>query len=414
MERLMNVDRCGMSMGRFLPPFADTGRSPTHDSRVELSWLAKEQAALRRVATLVASEAPPEGVFAAVVKEVGWLLGAQDAGMARHDRDGGFAVLATWTAEGEQGAANATDPNARPIERPGPVARILSERRPVRVDEPGIGSFVGSPIVSGGRVWGALFIHSRQGLGPLPPDVEPRLTGFTTLVAAAVANADSRAELMSSRARIAAAADETRRRIGRDLHDGTQQRLVSLELELRAARATVPPHLGELDSALSRVSEGLSGVFDELRHVSHGIHPPILSHGGLEPALMALSRRSGVPVELEMDAARRLPEGVEVAVYYVVSEALTNVVKHAQASVVYVDLDTRHPNLELAIRDDGIGGADPRRGYGLVGLRDRIEALGGTLQVISAAGRGTTLLIDVPLQFPGTRHTHEQGEVNCR
>jgi signal transduction histidine kinase len=214
----------------------------------------------------------------------------------------------------------------------------------------------------------------------------------------AIANAESRAELMASRARIVAAADETRRRIERDLHDGIQQRLVSLGLELRAAQATVPAQLDELEGVLSRAAEGLTSVLDELREISHGLHPAILSEGGLEPALRALRRRSAIPVELDLHPKRPLPGRVEVAAYYVVSEALTNAAKHAHASVVNVELDTRDAILQLAIRDDGIGGADPDQGSGLVGLSDRIEALGGTLQVTSPAGNGTTLLIEVPLE----------------
>jgi signal transduction histidine kinase len=168
-------------------------------------------------------------------------------------------------------------------------------------------------------------------------------------------------------------------------------------LELRAAQATVPPQLGELRDTLARLVQGLVSVFDELREISHGIHPAVLSEGGLEAALSALRRRSVVPVELDLRAGRRLPERVEVAAYYVVSEALTNTAKHAHASVVNVELGTHDAVLRLAIRDDGIGGADPRRGSGLLGLRDRIDALGGTLQVTSPTGKGTTLLIEVPL-----------------
>jgi signal transduction histidine kinase len=206
------------------------------------------------------------------------------------------------------------------------------------------------------------------------------------------------AALAASRARIVAATDETRRRIERDLHDGTQQRLVSLGFELRTVQAMVPPQLGELQSALSRIAEELASVFDELREISHGIHPAILSEGGLEPALKALQRRSAVPVELDLHAKRRLPEPVEVATYYVVSEGLTNAAKHAHASIVNVDLHCHDATLRLAIRDDGIGGADPGQGFGLLGISDRIEALGGTLQVSSPAGKGTTLLIEVPLE----------------
>jgi signal transduction histidine kinase len=243
--------------------------------------------------------------------------------------------------------------------------------------------------------------HSPRGQ-PLPADTESRLASFTDLVATAIANAESRASLAASRARIVAAADETRRRIERDLHDGTQQRLISLGLELRAAQAAVPPQLVELERELSRVAEGLASVFDELREISRGIHPAILSEGGLGPALRALARRSAVPVELHVHPERRLSEQLEVAAYYVMSEALSNAAKHAHASVVRVELDLCDTTVRLAIRDDGIGGADPGHGSGLVGLSDRIAALGGRLQVTSPAGGGTTLLIEIPLDGPSS------------
>jgi signal transduction histidine kinase len=233
---------------------------------------------------------------------------------------------------------------------------------------------------------------------PLPADTEVRLASFTKLVATAIANAQSRAALAASRARVVAAADETRRRIERDLHDGAQQRLVSLMLELRAAQAAVPPQLGELEGELSRVTDGLASVCEELREISRGIHPAILSERGLGPALRVLARRSAVPVELDLHAVRRLPEPVEVAAYYVVSEALTNAAKHAQASVVQVDVDTDDSIVQLAIRDDGVGGADPVRGSGLTGLSDRVEALGGGIEVASPAGRGTSLLVRIPIE----------------
>jgi signal transduction histidine kinase len=379
------------------------------ESRAELARLAEEQATLRRVATLVARGAPPEEVFAAVTAEAGRLLGAHLAGMARYDSDDTVTVLATWAAEGEHPLV----PGPWPLEGGDLASTISRTGRPVRIDdyhgvpgriaafvreELGIGSSVGSPIVVEGRLWGALFVHSKQTHQPLPRDTESRLTGFTELAATAVANAESRAELMASRARIVATADETRRRIERDLHDGIQQRLVSLGLELRAAQATVPPQLDELEGALSRVADGLASVFDELREISHGIHPAILSERGLEPALKALARRSALPVELDLHAERRLPAHVEVAAYYVVSEALTNAAKHAHASLVHVELDTHGAIVRLAIRDDGVGGADPGQGSGLVGLSDRIQALGGQVQITSPTGSGTTLLIEVPVQ----------------
>jgi PAS domain S-box-containing protein len=211
-------------------------------------------------------------------------------------------------------------------------------------------------------------------------------------------------EVRESRARIVAAADEARRQIERDLHDGIQQSLMALMLQLRRAQASMPPELDELDSELSRISDGLNNVFDELRTLSHGIHPAILSEGGIEPALKTLARRSAIPVDLKVRAERRPPQPVEVATYYLVSEALTNAAKHAHASAVNVDLDTRGGVLELTIRDDGIGGADPARGSGLVGLTDRIEALGGTLSVSSKPGDGTHIRAEIPLSA-GTAKT---------
>jgi signal transduction histidine kinase len=289
---------------------------------------------------------------------------------------------------------------------------VFETGRPARVDsyagssagplgvytrEAGIRSAVGTPITVEGHVWGVISAASSLEQ-PLPPDTAARLVSFTELVATAIANAESRAELMASRARIVAAADETRRRIERDLHDGTQQQLVSLMLELRTAEARQPSEVGELRAQLTRTARGLAGVLDELREISRGIHPAILSNGGLERALRVLARRSALPVELDLRAGRRLPEHVEVAAYYAVSEALTNAAKHGHASVVHVELDAPDAMVRVAIRDDGVGGADPARGSGLVGLSDRIEALGGTLELTSPVGRGTTLLIEIPAE----------------
>jgi signal transduction histidine kinase len=206
----------------------------------------------------------------------------------------------------------------------------------------------------------------------------------------------SRDELAASRARVVAAADETRRQIERDLHDGAQQRLVSLALALRAAQASVPPG-GELDAQLANVAEGLARAVDELREMARGIHPAILSEGGLGPALRALARRSPIPVELDVRSEGRLPEGIEVAAYYVVAEALTNAAKHARASVVHVDAVAGGGALRLAVRDDGSGGADPAGGTGLIGLNDRVEALRGTIAITSPPGGGTWVDVTLPL-----------------
>ncbi|MDT4943642.1 MAG: hypothetical protein QOH14_375 [Pseudonocardiales bacterium] len=378
------------------------------ESRARVARLAEEQAALRRVATLVARGVPPEEVFAAVTEEAGRLLSAVEyAALSRYEPDRGVTVVAVWGRTGH----NVRLGNRLILGGNNVGTLVFETGRPARIDNyaeasgpladvargEGVGAAVGTPIIVEGRRWGVMATYSAPGR-PLPADTEARLANFTELVATAIANAESRAALMASRARVVAAADQTRRRIERDLHDGIQQRLVSLALELRAAQAGVPLQLADLERVLSRVADGLSSVFDELREISHGIHPAILSKGGLKPALSSLCRRSAVPVELDLRAERRLPEPVEVAAYYVVSEALTNAAKHAHASVVNVKLDTDDAILRLTIRDDGVGGANLDQGSGLVGLSDRVEALGGTLQVASPAGKGTTLLIKVPLE----------------
>jgi signal transduction histidine kinase len=229
---------------------------------------------------------------------------------------------------------------------------------------------------------------------------EDRMAQFTELVATAIGNAEGRAELAASRARIVTASDATRRRIERDLHDGAQQRLVSLTLALRAAQATIGPGQEGLRSELEQTADGLVSVLEDLQEMSRGIHPAILSKGGLGPALKTLARRSAVPVELDVQVDARLPEPVEAAAYYVVSEALANAVKHARASVVTVTAAIDGATVVLAVRDDGIGGSDPSRGSGLTGLRDRVEALGGTLEIDSGVGRGTVLRARIPVRPP--------------
>jgi signal transduction histidine kinase len=247
-----------------------------------------------------------------------------------------------------------------------------------------------------GRLWGVL-VTATLSEQPLAADTETRLASFTELVATAIANAENLSELKASRARVVAAADKARRQIERDLHDGAQQRLVSLTLALRTVQMAVVPGDGELGDGLARIAEGLVGVQDDLREIARGIHPAILARGGLVPALKALARRCTVPVELDVRTEPRLPERVEVAAYYVVAEALTNAAKHANASAILVDAEATDRVLHLRVRDDGVGGADPVRGSGLVGLRDRVAALGGTITVQSPAGAGTSLHVELPL-----------------
>jgi len=261
----------------------------------------------------------------------------------------------------------------------------------------GLGPAVGAPIVVEGRLWGVMVAAWTQ-QRPVSAGAEARMAQFTELVGTAVANADSRTELRASRARVVAAADETRRRIGRDLHDGTQQRLVSLALGLREAEAEVPPELVDLRAQVAQAAQGLAAAAAEVQEVSRGIHPAMLSRGGLTPALRMLARRSSVPVELDIRIDGRLPDVVEVAAYYIVSEALTNAAKHARATVVQIAAHAEDSTVEIVVRDDGVGGADPGRGSGLIGLRDRVETLGGTIEITSSAGEGTAVLAKIPVE----------------
>jgi len=244
--------------------------------------------------------------------------------------------------------------------------------------ELGITATVGVPITVAGRLWG-IMVAAATGGNPIPPGTEMRLAGFTELVGTAIANAEGQAALAASRARMVVTADETRRRFGRDLHDGAQQRFVAAALTLRTAQAAVPPDLPELAAELDHAAAELTRAIDELREFAQGIHPAGLVEGGLGPALRMLARRSSVPAKLEVRADERLPEPTEVAAYYVVSEALTNTAKHAEASVVEVDVEATDGALRVRVRDDGVGGAIFARGSGLVGVKDRIEALGGRI-----------------------------------
>ena len=236
---------------------------------------------------------------------------------------------------------------------------------------------------------------------PLPAGTEARLAGFTELAATAIANAEAQAALTASRARIVATADATRRRIERNLHDGAQQRLVSLALDLRAAEAAAPAGTGELVQQLDRVATGMDGVLEELREIARGLHPAILAGGGLPPALKTLARRSAVPAHVDIQVEGRLPEPVETAAYYTVAEALTNAAKHARATAADIEVTASDGVLHVRVRDNGRGGADFSHGSGLVGLKDRAEALGGHLQLHSPPGAGTDLEITLPLDDPG-------------
>jgi len=376
------------------------------EARAEVERLAEEQAALRRVATLVAEGASPAAVFYAVAAEMKGLLDASHVVVCRYEPG---AELTVFAHRGS--SAQTVLPGSR-ISHEGDSVEALVRRaeRSARVESyegargviaelaraAGVRVAVGAPIIVDGRLWGVVSARWNWEESP-PANTEQRMAQFAQLLDTATANADSRAELIASRARLVAASDEARRRFERDLHDGVQQRLVSLVLELHGAEAIAPREDAELVVQLARVGQGLGEALDELRELSRGIHPAILSEGGLVPALRALARRSAVPVELNLSVDERLADRLEVGAYYVVSEALTNAAKHAQASEVEVTAHVDDGMLRLTIGDDGVGGADPVRGSGLTGLADRVSALGGTLAIASPLGRGTSLRVELPV-----------------
>jgi GAF domain-containing protein/ketosteroid isomerase-like protein len=368
--------------------------------------LASEQAALRRVATLVAREYAPDQLFATLAEEVGVLLGVGAASILRYEPDPTVTVVAGWS----DGAIRLPLGERLPLEGQNLASEVLRTGKPQRkedyggapgriaatVRELGMHSAVASPIVVEGKTWGVIGVLSGKP-EPLPADTEARLAEFSHHAGIAVANAKSRSDLAESRARIVRAGDEARRRFERDLHDGAQQRLVSLGLELRAAEATVPPELHHLRPRLSRLRTGLTDVLDDLRELSSGLHPAVLSEDGLSPALQSLALRSAVPVDLRIDLdSDRFEAPVEVAAYYVASEALTNIAKHAYASQAQVRISRRDGWLELTVRDDGRGGADASTGTGLTGLADRVEAIGGTIQIESPQDAGTAIHVRLP------------------
>jgi GAF domain-containing protein len=376
------------------------------EARTEVARLADEQAALRRVATLVARDAPREEVFTGIASEIGHLFGLEETRMVRYDDDRTGVVVAS------SGPTDDSFPvgSRVPVDADSASSRVFRTGEPVRIDDygtatgalaaavrsMGIRGVVAAPISVEGRLWGAISAGTTRD-EPLPPATESRLGQFTELMATAVANAEGKSELAASRRRIVAASDEARRRFERDLHDGVQQRLVTLGLELRGAEATASEESGELGERLAKVGDGLTGALDDLRELSRGIHPAILSEGGLVPALKVLSRRSAVPVGLDLAVDERLPDQIEVAAYYVVSESLTNVAKHAHASKVDVRAQVADGALELTIEDDGVGGADPAEGSGLTGLADRVEAHGGSIAIANPPGGGTSLRVQLPL-----------------
>jgi signal transduction histidine kinase len=335
-------------------------------------------------------------------------LGVENASLWRYEPDGTATLVAACDDPGQ--TARMPVGSRWSLDGENIVAVVADTGQPARMDSHetalgdvaamirrlGLRSGVGAPIIVQKRIWGVAVVGS----GPtelLPPDTEQRVGEFTELVATAIANAEARAALTASRARIVAATDEARRRLERDLHDGAQQRLVSLGLQLRAIETEVPTELGSLKEQISTAAAGLSAASADLQELARGIHPAILSRGGLGPALKTLARRCTIPVTVHLELAGRIPESVEVAAYYVVAEAMTNTTKHAHASGMDIDVRVDGAELVLSIRDDGVGGADTGNGSGLIGLIDRVEALGGRMQIASPSGGGTALHVAIPI-----------------
>jgi PAS domain S-box-containing protein len=396
----------GIDLSARTPSYDDEGafEGDPEAKLAEIGRLAQEQRALRRVATLVASEASPERVFTAVSEECARVLEVNASAVFRYEGDD------TATIVGRHSRADHdvfTLGLRLPATEGTGIGQVLRTGRPARIHDytdrsgqvaenmrlMGYRSTVSAPIVVAGILWGAVGIASSE---PLPADTEARLGAFCELVSLAVASAQAREDLSASRARLVKAGDEQRRKLERNLHDGAQQRLVSLALTLRLARRQVETDLEAATKSLEGAANELDRALAELRELARGLHPAALTEQGLGPALQAVAQR--LPIEVSISAPPdRLPENIEATVYYIVSEALTNVAKHAQANRASVSIGLADSTLRFEITDDGRGGADPSAGSGILGLRDRAEAVGGTLFVISPPGQGTRVTAQIPL-----------------
>ena len=416
--QLWGVMAVGPTRGERLPPDAEARLGGLTEligtaianaqARVELRRYADEQVALRRVATLVADGAPPEEVFAAVAEGCGQVVEADFTSVTRYYPDATARIVGVWTKAGTLWPSVVGD--RLRIGGRNMTTLVYQTGKPGRMDDYsqasgvladlargwGASSAVGVPVRVGDQLWGAVNVWSAQNAA-LSADTEARLARFTELVGTAIANTEAQDALAASRARIVVAADDARRRIERDLRDGARLRLATLALRLREAQAAVPAGADELAARLDRAAGGLDAALAELREIARGIHPAVLAEGGLAPALAALAGQCPVPVELSVQLPDRLPGPVEIAAYYVVSEALTNTVKHARATAAEVEVTVGDGVLRVCVRDDGRGGADLGQGSGLVGLRDRVEALGGRLSLADSPGVGTTLEVRIPV-----------------
>jgi signal transduction histidine kinase len=369
----------------------------------DLKELAQEQAALRRVATLVAHGTGPGPVFRAVADEVGALLGTDTTAIVRFEADGTATLMGGQRTRRAPGSRFAPHPGyvVASVRETGRAARFdtddpASAGMPEPVADEGIHSALGSPILVEGELWGTITVASLR--SALPADTERRLAGFTELVATAIANADGRNQLTASRARLLTAGDEARRRVVRDLHDGAQGQLVDAIVTLKLAQRALRENDGQAESLLRHALSYAERGHEQLRELAHGILPSVLTHGGLRPAVRSLVTRLDVPVRVHVPS-ERFPAEVEASAYFIVAEALTNVVKHSQADGAEVSASVEDGMLRVEVRDDGRGGADPA-GHGLVGMSDRVAALGGRLDIDSPPGAGTRVTARIPLSAP--------------
>jgi PAS domain S-box-containing protein len=373
-------------------------------SREQLARLADEQAALRRVATLVAREAPPAEVFAAVAEELGRLLDVAATRLVRYEQDETVTIVSSWGRLADEAPVGAR----MPLGGHNVISLVARTGRPARIDNYAeatgpIADYgrrlnargaAGAPIVVAGRCWGAMIVSSRQ-TEPLPAGTEAWIEEFAELVATAIANVQARTDLAASRARVVAAADDERRRVVRDLHDGAQQRLVHTVITMKLARRALEHGDGTASALVTEAIEHAQEATAEVCELAHGILPAVLTRGGLRAGVAALASRMPVPVKSNV-SVDRLPAGVEATAYFVIAEALTNVAKHARANGATVLAEVEECTLRVRVRDDGVGGARPG-GSGLLGLADRLAALGGRLQVESPADGGTLVAADIPL-----------------
>jgi signal transduction histidine kinase len=391
-------------------------------SRHQLRRLADSEASLRRVATLAAEGATQGELLAAVANEAARILGGTPVAIVRYEPGDSVEIVAAHN-----------DPvfevgSRWPVEPSSLAAAVREERAPVRFEDfsemhgivadavraAGLASGIGVPIVVDGEIWGMVRVGLRQRREALPvftgwytsrmisssmslEEIESRLASFTDLVGTAISRAQAQAELIASRARIVEAGDDARRRIERDLHDGTQQRLVALALHLQRLRADVPVAEHATHEGLEQVERELKSVIEEVQDLSRGVHPAQLAVGGLRPALRALARRSPIPVDVSVEVPERPPASTETALYYVVSEALANAIKHSRATSVSVTVVGDSRSVRATVADDGVGGAETGAGSGLTGLSDRVDALAGVISVVSPRGAGTTISVELPV-----------------